>query len=768
MKPSSPRLVAIVVLVLAAVYLAVLVPPAARTYVSDDSVFLIPIVASDLEGRSFWGAVSSLVAPDRAYLPRAVWRLYALASLGLFGPSNAGLVYGALLLHMASSCLVWTLARRVGMGGRAAWLAAGFHLTAWAGFHAALWPIAVQHAISSLGVLAVLNLYLAAEQHRRAGRPWRALYWATVAVALLSSLSRVTSLIGPAAILVHALLHPGDARERLRRYDFWWPVVLLSACYPLALLIWGTAVEAFGALPWVANFVIRASALGMGRLPALAGALAYVAILLILGRAVLGLWARSSLSSRVRLPARWVRTLWTVGIAAAAVWLVRVAIVFVWGLEAFLWPLGMALNSHSAFRWHMTALPLDAVGIALAAAVAVAFLSRHGRNWDLLPLGVMLLGFGYTVYSWDARPLRYWIYITPVLAIVLAAAMDAAASWMAGDGPRRGRWQDAALVAAGAIVILSNVAAIRLELWRHKAADAYLALDYVRAADLIRLDLVRAGAPRNAPICVDGLEPPPTTHEWWTHVSRRAPFREYNVRSTLAQALGRRDVSAFRLDCGAGVPAGTYAYVVRDTLVLRDGTPIDPFAILHARLRDRIGAQDYPGALALAGDRAAARPFLVRFLLEERLADDDVLWATNGASALSWLDRVAANHDSWYWRPDVKTAALRRLAREEIAAYVRFLFLVQYAHWRVPAPGPGWEATGRRLPFGGIPLSEIEVIVRGDPFFSSQPEMRTLLDGIVALSPEPEGGRALGQPRSLTTLPFFAFLGRLILNDFGL
>ncbi len=46
--------------------------------------------------------------------------------------------------------------------------------------------------------------------------------------------------------------------------------------------------------------------------------------------------------------------------------------------------------------------------------------------------------------------------------------------------------------------------------------------------------------------------------------------------------------------------------------------------------------------------------------------------------------------------------------------------------------------------------------------------MRTLLDGIVALSPEPKGARALGQPRSLTTLPFFAFLGRLILNDFGL
>src|SRR3990170_7718555 len=88
---------------LASVYLAVVVPLAGRSYPSDDTTLLVRTLLAGLEGRSPWGAVAYLFAPDQPLLPRALWKLYVLGSLWLLGPSNSGLVSVGLALHAASS-----------------------------------------------------------------------------------------------------------------------------------------------------------------------------------------------------------------------------------------------------------------------------------------------------------------------------------------------------------------------------------------------------------------------------------------------------------------------------------------------------------------------------------------------------------------------------------------------------------------------------------------------------------------------------------------
>lgn len=208
---ASPWLHRTTVLAFALLYLAVLLPALSRSAPSDDTLLVVPALLADLDGGSLGHALTRLLAPDPPYLPRAVWKLYVLASLWLFGPTHAGLVYVGLALHAMASALVFTLATRLGLSRRVAWLAGSLHLTAYAGFHAYVWPVGVQHALTILGVLLLVTLYLATDRRWRAGLPSRGYYWATVLAALLSSLSRASSLIGPVAVLAHALLGPGDA-----------------------------------------------------------------------------------------------------------------------------------------------------------------------------------------------------------------------------------------------------------------------------------------------------------------------------------------------------------------------------------------------------------------------------------------------------------------------------------------------------------------------------------------------------------------------------
>ena len=758
-EARTPRLHVAVVLVLAAFYLAVLLPPLVRSHVGDDMLIILPVMEAERGDRSALQTIAHVLAPDRVHLPRALWKMYALAGTWLLGPTYGRLAGLGLIWHLAASALVWALARRLGLGGRVAWSAAGLHFTAYLGFHANLFPAALPHTITMVGVLALLNLYLACEQRHRAGLPSRSLYGAALLAALVSSLSRASSLIGPAGILAHALLSPGDARERLQRYDRWAPVVLLSAVYPLLVFVhWGDveSAEAFRPLMTLGRPFLRDA----GPAWTFSVMLAYLAVMLGMLRMLLSLWARRQPAPAPR--PRWLhRGAQWLAAALATPALLVLAVVFTWGVGAFLQPLAMALNSHNTSRWHMTVAPLDAASLALAGAMLVLFLRCHGREWNLLPLLVLLAGFSVVLYSAEPRPLRYWIYLTPVVAIVLAGALEALAGQAVGG--RGGPWRQAALAAAVGLIALSNIAAIRLELWRHRAADSYMALDYVRTGDLIRLDLEAAGAPPEAPVCVDGLEPPPNAWAWRYWIGQRPQLREHTARITIAQVLGRRDVPTIQLDCGSQAPPGTYAYSAGGKALLRDGRSVDPFEAAHERLRDLVRSGDFVSARALLAEAPPQRPFLIRYLLEERLPDADLIWLTNGSSLLAWLDRMHASYDHWYRRPDRKVRALRDITAQEVTAYVRFLFLAAYVE-ALTDPDQWGEAVWKRFPFGALPMEEVEAIVRGDPFLAGDARMMALLREIATASPFPGSAKTLGTPSALTGLSFFRFLGRLVLG----
>jgi hypothetical protein len=732
------------VLLAAVAYLAVLLPWVVRSQPSDDTLLLVPTFLARVASQSLGEALVSLVAPNQPHVPRATWKAYVLLAQALAGPSHAALVGLGVLLHVGCSLLVWRLARRLGLDPSAAWIASGLHLTAYPGFHAYLWPVGVQHVVTVGGVLAVMDLYLAADRRARDGQPSRGLYWATVAVALVASLSRATSAVGPVAVLAHAVLGPGDPRQRLARYDGWRVPMFLALVYPLALTAYGNDLESLGGVPPAAE-AIRLLVWRVSPAAAFGCLLAVTFGILLLVRVLLARSGGDAPSSpRRRLAPR------LAGAVVALPLVPKLALVAIWGTGLFLAPLGSALLSHNADRWHVAPPPLDLVVVIATSLVGAFFARAQWGNRDLLVLLAPAALFALALHATEPQPIRYWIYLTPVLAVVLAGAASAAAGAVAASFSRSARWAALALALAAGIVMVTNVVAIRLQIWRHILADSFLVLDYVRAADLIRHDLAALGMGRDARVCVDGLTRMPHEEGWMTIFAPGVPLGALNARIVLARGLGRTP-GTVQVGCPADTDPATHRYRVDGTAIVRDGRSIDTFERGHAALRDLVAAGDYTAAGALVRATPGARPFTIRHLLGE-LPDADAAWLTNGASILVWLARTADNHDHWHGRADDKVAKLHALAAREIGDYTRFQILAEYVRRRSAPdgeplrPGP--------LPFGGIPLADVKALLDADPVLRDLPDLSIGLEG-------------LGDPRTTPDVPFLAFLGRLLLAGDG-
>jgi hypothetical protein len=514
--------------------------------------------------------------------------------------------------------------------------------------------------------------------------------------------------------------------------------MFLALVYPLALTAYSNDLGSLGGVPlaaWLLVWRVRPAV-------AFASLLAVTFGFLLVVRALL---ARSgdgsaSSSSRRRLALR------LAGAIVALALVPKLVLVTIWGTGLLLAPLGPALLSHNTDRWHIAGVPRDLVAV-IATGLVVAFFARAQRgNRDLLVLLVPAALFALALHAADPKPIRYWIYLTPVLAIVLAGAASAAAAAVAASFSRSARLAALALAVAAGVVMVTNVTAIRLQLWRHTLADSFLVLDYVRAADLIGHDLAALGAGRDARICVDGLTRMPYEEAWTTIFAPGVPLGALNAHMILARGLGRSPDSV-TVGCPAGADPGMHRYRVDRTAIVRDGRSIDAFERVHTELRDLVTAGDFTRAGALVHDTSGARPFMIRHMLGE-LPDADATRLTNGASILVWMSRTADNHDHWYGRADDKVATLHALAAGEIAAYARFQILAEYVRRRSSPAGEPLRPSP--LPFGGIPLSDAKALLDADPVLKDLPDLAIGLEGV-------------GDPRTTPDVPFLTFLGRLLL-----
>lgn len=147
----------------------------------------------------------------------------------------------ALGVHIANAALVYALGCMLGLGRRIGLLSGAVYLSLFTHFHAILWPVGAARPLRSVFlVLLGFLLYLKTERRVSEGRPYRALFWATVVVGLLALLSR-SALLLPLLVLTHLVLQ----QDRVRRIGLKWVLVPLAVLGAVGLVPFAVTLSTF-------------------------------------------------------------------------------------------------------------------------------------------------------------------------------------------------------------------------------------------------------------------------------------------------------------------------------------------------------------------------------------------------------------------------------------------------------------------------------------------------------------------------------------------
>lgn len=420
-----------------------------------------------------------LLSPAPLNLGQPLLKLYLLPA-GRWGWSVQGLVALTMAFHLLNGLLAARVGRLLGLSRWVAGSAAAVYLCLFAHFHAVLWPTASQHVVAVFSVLGLLWLYLHAEKLAAAGDPgWKSWFRAALAAAAVASLGR-SALLAPALMIVHLAVTSAKPEQRVARFDRWLPLFGLFMIYPAVMFSFvGDVILNETIVRWPAPPLVK------------------MAGLLALGAAGLALLRQS-----LRLSGKSAR--WLGFGLAAGIWLILVLkdqrqvmlpynglVPWVGLWTSFLDPVRSALWTDSTEPYHylMAQISPWSVGLSLlAAGVFLAGPVRKEKGLWLLPAwyGICLIHLLNHYGSFPARvPSRYFIYLSPVFAWVICATGWQAAEMLGKKAGWSKELRKMVWVAALAFLCVANLAAIRLELFRGRLANTYLAYEEVKAAQAL-------------------------------------------------------------------------------------------------------------------------------------------------------------------------------------------------------------------------------------------------------------------------------------------
>ncbi|GEM_PF-3033504 len=456
---------ATVIVGLAALWIALLAGPVLSARPETDLWWMRPLMEAAVQGRSGWALFAFLFSPAPFLLGQPLLKLHLWLNTSSVGLSIPALLALSMAIHALNAVGVYGLSRRLGFSGRVGAIAGVVYLTMFAHFHAYLWPTAVQHLIAVGTILLLLNLYLSAEQRIREGKNPRALIMATLAIMALASLQR-SALLGPLLMLVHTLWGSDSSGQRKDSFGRWLPGWILCGIYPsFALAAVGDPRLTRLFSQWPLFMPVKALLLwGAG-----------VGLLFLIRRVELARFRRLALLGLVGGV-----VLWALRDKRQWLFLYNAAVPFSSILTSFLEPLRTALLIPSTEPYHIIPPQVSAWTLATAAALILAFagVAPERRKTFLLFgvwYGVGLLYFLQPYSSCPVRiPSRYFIYLSPMLAIMFSSVLCGAGDRLARRTRVRPVVREAAVLALVAALCIPNLVAIRLEMFRGRLANTYL------------------------------------------------------------------------------------------------------------------------------------------------------------------------------------------------------------------------------------------------------------------------------------------------------
>lgn len=714
-----------------------------------DLWWMLPVFRRLTEGKSFWEGLLFLLSPaPRWYeLPLLKAYLWLHQAAPVLRESYGSLIVVNLLFHVANALLVYGVGRRLGLGRRAGFFSALTYLTLFIQFHAYFWPVSFQHLSAVSTVLGILFLYLRTEELFREGHPrWALYYGLTLAAGILGSLQRATMML-PVMVLAHLFSSCRHPRERAVRFNRWLPFLLFYPLYILlALCFVGDHVYNVGIFKFPLPAWVKALVLFLG----------WAAALALLRAGFAASWGMGSGRRRI---GRILPILLVFGLAAGLILRDRREVLLPYNLitplttllASFLDPIQSALSCDSTVAYHVMPSQMSFFFLLLTLFFLWVFvrLSRARPGTTAL-LGVwygMCVGYlmfhRHMVSSFPLQiPSRYFVYLSPIFSWVFCFSTVALFDFLAERVRLQGFRRHVVLAGFFLWLIVPNLFAIRLELFRGRLINAYFSYDDVRSGDLIREDLSRIVSETGRPpdkVDVLGavkMDYPPA------RVKYHIPIHLIGVdnsRMLIREKVHSRypgvDLLVEEQAAGEGGRGGALYRV--DGARIRDGQGrwVDPFARHFEEGLSRLDQRDGEGAAEEFRLAVERRPFLLRVLLSKcRLSD--ARWLTDGAGLKEWLEKIEGRWRLYSIVPVGKWEHIREVTETELREYGVCFLALSYLENRVGRPEQGhrW-------------LSQLHFL---EPNLN---RLRQWLEASPQVGPRTELKRHLETLRNLRTLP---------------
>lgn len=572
-------------------------------YLEDDFLWCLPLIAQIKQSLPFAQMIHVFHSGELSLFDG----LYFSALISLFGVHLKFYVLLSLLVHVCNAGLLFhLLLRRMQFPLKISFFAAAIYLTFYGHFHAYIRPISISHAMVVFVILLLANLYLNIEQRRNNHQSFGVLYGLVIGLAIIASVMRLSMIIAPVMIVVHILFVAKDGAEVLEKLRLWGPVFFILLMYDWILLtVIGREGRTLDGLTGLWHGILHQDSW-------LLALLMYV-----------GLTAAATGLVWVFLKSRSAKGFLET-FRKIIPWVFFIPHFFLLSLYNWLAAVPSAAGADPYERWQLMAYPggiyffvlLLAVWVLMA--VIVKYIRSRGTHLILF-VGWYLSLLPFLGLKFAAVPSRYLIYIAPILAVVLSVFLFEIL-------PRnfnffRGRLGRYIVIVGVCLIIFSNIYAIHARLRRSILGDYWWSYDYVKAANVIKEDLVgkgRLASGQSTALCVQGVG---AIGEWWKdflweRFDQYAPF-VWTLRST----IGRADIP---VRVNNQCRESDLVYRITDkTVVDGDSRDIEPFYQFFNNGIARLRAGDFFSAYAELNKAVVHPPFIIRlFLNKDRFNQD--------------------------------------------------------------------------------------------------------------------------------------------------
>lgn len=641
-----------------------------------DLLWFIPTIYRSLEGLSGINIMRFLLDPAPIMYGIPSLKIYAFFVFTFFGPIAKYFIATAILFHLGSSGLLFSLSRKMGFDLRTSFFSAITYLTLFAHYQAYMWPMAAQHLFAVFFIMLVLSLYLETDRRILTGGAHRFYYFATIISNFLASFCRTSVVIIPLAVIVHIIFCSRDAATRVKRFNTWLPLFVIYLFYPLITLTY----------------------VGDNRINIyLANANHHIVYLMLFAAGVAGLFLFGwvlKIAEKIEITKRLRRTV-LIGVIVCIYVILCVKdiknlflpynmfIPFAGILASFLEPIRNALSNDSARPLGYICLQLSVSYLIVSLFLIAAFFRKirleNRAAIILIPwylAGLCYLNLRNPIVS------RYFVYISPIFCIIFYAGITDLISSLCDLVRLRNAIKELILALILIALCVPNVLAISLDIMRGRLANNFLNYDYIRIAYLIREDMkasdIKADM-RPQDIYVDGL--PALLLKAWSFAPVD-PYRCDNFTFAMADIFKNRRMTDMHINDATSKRNGSLSYRVTSSGNVENtsGADIDIFRKLHEEARAKLNVKKYQEAERLLGYALRRRPFLLNYVLSG-LQLEDLRWIINETDMHDWVQKISFLYEVGQEDKE-RIRYVSSIIEDELRGYIECLFFASYCAWR--------------------------------------------------------------------------------------